>query len=88
MLARQFQQRHRPTVLGERTQSILIDPRCFRELCERGGAVDGHEAGYVELGDDAEAGGIVYLANSVACLQLTDLDTHRKSHEPQCLVRA
>lgn len=62
MLARHFlQQRHRPAVLGERTQSILVDARCFRELCERSGAVDGHEAGYVELGDDAEAGGIVNL---------------------------
>lgn len=44
-----------------RTQPVLVDAGCFCELCERGRAVDGDEAGYVELCNDAEAGGIVYL---------------------------
>lgn len=46
---------------GILTQSVLVDASPRRQLRERGGAVDGHEAGYVELGDDAQAGGIVDL---------------------------
>lgn len=46
---------------GWGTQSVLVDTCAPRESCERGGAADGHEAGYVELGDDVQAGCIVNL---------------------------
>lgn len=76
---------------GGRTQSVLVDASLPRELCERGGAVDGHEAGYVELSDDAEAGGIVDLDTPFrspdAAHGSGQLITHGKSHKTQGLVR-